>query len=347
MVRKPYRLESTYRKDGVLQHYIVRDVRTGGHKTKVKKYLGCGEQPSKEEFERFRILYAYDLELRAAKKVGKLGIAIYRTDYLSKEYIDAIEEIRYLYKRFTDSLTIDEISVYEKQFEIRYIQGTTALEGNTLSVEEAENLLNYGIIPQSKSLREINEVQNFRNVKTYRDSYKGKIDLDFIRKLHAIIMHDISRNAGQFRKTDDTVISGYDSSLCPSIEIENELTKIIDFYYKRLKENYHPYEEAVMFHYFFETIHPFSDGNGRVGREIFNFMLMKKGYPKLLFLGKDRDNYILALKNGNNDRFVEMISIFADIIINQRLAILRNRLKEYIEEPKKSGQTTLASFITP
>ena len=102
-----------------------------------------------------------------------------------------------------------------------------------------------------------------------------------------------------------------------------------------------------MFHYFFEVIHPFTNCNGRVGREIFNFMLSKERYPKLLFLGKDRDMlYIKALKKGNVEDYSSMVEIFADIIIHQRLDILRDRLKVYVEEPQSTGQLTLASFIT-
>ena len=148
MARKPYRLEGVYRKNRAIQWYIVRDVRVGKQRTKVKKYLCSGDPPSNEDFEKYRKIFAYDLELRAAKKAGKVGIDIYKSEFLSKDYIDAIEEIRYLYKRFTDFLTVDEIEIYEKQFEARYIQGTTAIEGNTFSIGETEDLLFYNIMPK-------------------------------------------------------------------------------------------------------------------------------------------------------------------------------------------------------
>lgn len=347
MARRPYRVEVDYPKKGSPRYFLVRDVRVGDRKTKVKRYLCSGNPPTHEDIERYRKIFSYDLELRAAKKAGKLGIDIFKSSYLPKNYIDAIEEIRYLYKRFTNSLTVNEIEVYEKQFEARYIQGTTAIEGNTFTVGETEDLLFYNIQPKSKkSMREINEIQNFKNVKVFRDSYKGKISLDFIRHLHAIIMFNIDPSAGQFRRSEVT-ISGCDLQVSPAIEIESELKEIIRIYYERVAQGYHPFEEAVMFHYFFEMIHPFTNGNGRVGREIFNFMLSKDKYPKLLFLGKDRDElYIQALKRGNAEDYTEMTATFAEIVIHQRLEILRTRLKAYIEEPMPTGQLTLASFIT-
>jgi Fic family protein len=102
-------------------------------------------------------------------------------------------------------------------------------------------------------------------------------------------------SAGAFRRTDLIGIEGCEIRLCPSIEIESELKNIIYHYYTRLDEGYHPFEEAILFHHDFEMIHPFSDGNGRVGREVLNFMLMREGYPKLL-LGYPREDYIQALE---------------------------------------------------
>ncbi|MCM2466481.1 Fic family protein [Methanoculleus oceani] len=348
MARRPYRVEVDYPKNKSPRYFLVRDVRVGNRKTKVKRYLCSGSTPpSLDDIEYYRKIYSYDLEIKAAKSAGKLGVGAYKTKYLSKDYVDAIEEIRYLYKRFTESLTVNELEQYEKYFEIQYIHGTTAIEGNTLSLGETEDLLLYGINPTSKKLREINEVQNFKNVKKYRDEYKGKVTVDFIKQLHALVMHNIDeQSAGTFRRADDIGIDGCNQLLCPSVEIKKELSKIISYYYKQIGEGYHPFEEAVMFHYFFEMIHPFSDGNGRVGREIFNYMLSKNNYPKLLFLGEVKEKFIRALKLGNNEKYVEMNEYFAEIIVIQRLDILRSRMKAYIDEPEKTGQLTLQSFIT-
>jgi Fic family protein len=91
-----------------------------------------------------------------------------------------------------------------------------------------------------------------------------------------------------------------------------------------------------MFHYDFELIHPFIDGNGRVGREIFNYMLKKCGYPRLLFLGEDRDIYIKSLKLSNEKRYAKMIEVFADLITKQRYHVLIERLKDVVIPPKKT-----------
>jgi Fic family protein len=102
--------------------------------------------------------------------------------------------------------------------------------------------------------------------------------------------------------------------MTPAILIRPEHAKLINRYYRQVEKRVHPFEAAVMFHYNFELIHPFTDRNGRVEREIFNFMLRRCGYPELLFLGHDRDTYINSLKLGNQKKYAEIIQIFADFI---------------------------------
>jgi hypothetical protein len=164
MGRKPYRVEINYPKNRKPQYYLVKDVKVSGKKGKIKKYLGL-KPPSAEEIEKYRREYAYDIELKAARKKAEFSCELYTPSYLFKNQIKTIEEIRWIYKTFNDLLTTNEIEAYEQSFEVNYIQGTTSIEGNTLSLKETYDLLIHGIPPKGKSLREINEIQNFRRVK--------------------------------------------------------------------------------------------------------------------------------------------------------------------------------------
>ncbi len=347
MARRPYRVEVVYPKKGKPTYYLVKDVSFRGKKRKAKKYIGSGKvAPTIEEIEEYREKYAYDMEIKAAQKRAELSNAFYKPYYISKDILYPIEEMRYVYKALMELLTTNEWEVYEKNFEIHYIHGTTAIEGNTLSDKESFDLLLYNIPPQDKTMREINEVQNFKNVIKYRNAYHGKVTLDFIKNLHAWIMSNIDyESAGVFRRSDDVGIVGCDLRITPAVEIENELKQIIDSYYKRLDENYHPFEQAVLFHHEFELIHPFADGNGRVGREIFNYMLMKEKYPKLLFLGKNRSQYVNGLKYGNDDNYEDMVKVFVDIIIDQRLNVLKENLKNAVKPLTKTGQMRITDFV--
>ena len=355
MARKPYRVEINYSKNKQKKYFLVKDIFYNNKKSKVRKYLGSGDiPPSYEEIELYR-KFAFDLELKAARAIGKLGETKFIFEFLTPEEIGQLEELKYLYKRFYQLLSENEVKVYEQNFELRYVGGTTKIEGNTLSLAEVKDILMEGILPQHKSHREINEIQNFINVKKYRDSHKKKVDLTFIKEIHALIMHNIdNENAGIFRRTDDFGIVGCDLALCPAIEIESGLEEILNYYYTRINTGYHPFEEAIMFHYFFEIIHPFSDGNGRVGRELLNYLLMRSKYPKLLFLGEGREEYLNALRLGNDENFKEMVSRFFDIIMRQRMDIITKNIEKMLQtlpdiddaRKRKSTQLSLSDFFT-
>jgi Fic family protein len=284
--------------------------------------------------------HAFELEVRAAEKRAELSSGFYKSKYLTPDVITNIEKIRHYHRTFMEALTPSEVAVYEEAFEINYIHGTTSIEGNTFSSNQAFDLLVNNITPNGKSLREINEVQNFKKVIVFREKYKGKVTLEFIKTLHSLIVNNIDiQSAGVFRRID-AGITGCELDVTPAILIKPELTNLIKTYYEQLDKNVHPFEAAVLFHYGFEMIHPFTDGNGRVGREIFNYMLKRCGYPRLLFLGRDRETYIQSLKLGNAGMYAEMINLFVDLIMKQQMNALIERLKE-VTMPIRKEQLTL------
>ena len=344
MAKRKYRVEVNYPKNKKPQYFLVKDVWYKGKKRKVKKYLGT-VLPSENDIERFSKEYSYEIELRVAHKKAEFSSVTYESDFIPLDLVIQIEEIRHIYKTFTELLTTNEIEVYERKFEVSYVQGTTSIEGNTFSLEEAYNLLVDGVSPNEKTLREINEIQNFRKVKYYRDKYKGKVTIDFIKMLHSLIMNNIDLDtAGIFRRIDDVAITGCEYNVTPSILIKDELEEIIEEYYQNIANAKFPFEQAVLFHYKLEMIHPFTDGNGRVGREILNYMIKKNEYPRLLFLGKDRDLYIKALQLGNKKNYADMVQIFVNLIISQRNEILRENLRKVVIPPRKTGQMRITEF---
>ncbi len=344
MAKNSYRMEVS-RSSGGPKYYLVKDVRVGRRKAKVRKYIGTRPLTEKERMDYSR-KYALELELRAVRKKAELAAPLFRADYLSEEEVRRIEEIKYMYSLFKSLMTVNEVREYEKNFEIHYIHGTTAIEGNTLSFEDANALYKEGRVPQGKSLREINEVQNFRKVVKYRNSHRGPVTLSFIKGLHALIMDNIDvESAGVFRRSDDIMIVGRSERVCPHIFIEEELKTALTEYYEAIKEKKHPFEQAVLFYHRFEAIHPFTDGNGRVGREVLNYMLVSAGFPRLLFLGgKERERYIDSLNMGDEERYREMVRAFADLLFRQRTEkMIENAIKDMLEGRK--GQLRIFDFM--
>jgi Fic family protein len=325
-------------------YYLVKDVKINGEKIKIQKYLGR-TKPTEEELQHLTQKYAYEIENKAIQKKATLTSKKLKTKYLDQKTVETLELIRYFHKKFKQLLTANEVAIYEQNFETNYVHGTTAIEGNTLTKQQTYDLLVNELLPHNKKLREINEIQNFIKVKQYRDQYTERVNLKFIQTLHSLIMNNIDyQTAGSFRRIDALMISGCDLALTPAELVAEELTTTINDYYTAIDKGHCPFEEAVLFHYRFEIIHPFTDGNGRVGRELLNYLLHRNGYPKMLILNSDRTNYIQMLKLGDEEKYQEMVIKFAQLIISQRLEALMNNLAKVITPPK-TGQLRIHDFF--
>jgi len=102
--------------------------------------------------------------------------------YLAENHVKELERFRFYYQYFKDP---DE----EIQF-VRYVHGTTAIEGDTITLRQAEELLEHGITPAGKILREIYEIINFKKLREFLSNYKD-VSERLIKKMHAIIMGNI------------------------------------------------------------------------------------------------------------------------------------------------------------
>jgi Fic family protein len=109
--------------------------------------------------------------------------------------------------------------------------------------------------------------------------------------------------------------------LVPAAFIEEELYTLL-LWFSKEKDQLHPVELAARFHVRFEQIHPFTDGNGRVGREIFNLMVTRSGYPPLNFNVMRRDEYLDGLEKAQHGDY----GLFFEYIIENYLEQMRKRL---------------------
>ncbi|MCG2720024.1 MAG: Fic family protein [Nanoarchaeota archaeon] len=94
------------------------------------------------------------------------------------------------------------------------------------------------------------------------------------------------------------------------------LKKMIKFYYE-FKNKLHPFVIACLIHAKFEEIHPFEDGNGRTGRAIMNWILMKGKYPKIYIPVKQLEKYYKALDLHNEKKIKEYCNKMFEIIVEQ------------------------------
>ena len=204
-------------------------------------------------------------------------------------------------------------SIYNR-FLVALTYNSDAIEGSTLTEEDTRKVIIKGEVLSSKSQKEQQEAINHKIALEFVFSAvkRGfKIDREFILDLHRILMHGVSRDAGRIRKKN-VAIKGLQKKL-PHYQFVPRLFKEFTLDVNKYEGNV--IKKIAVNHYEFEEMHPFSDGNGRVGRLIAIAQLLSKGYPPCVIQSKDRDRYYRAMQLGDIHRFNYMAQFLSESIL--------------------------------
>lgn len=202
-----------------------------------------------------------------------------------------------------------EITRKINEWKMKYIYNTDKIEGNALSMEEVRSILSIGAESIMKEKKEVLETVNSRTALDNIFDTSNVLNIDFIKKLHLATQIGIDSNAGNF-KIEEVVVTDNNYELIDRttpIKFTVERMNILTEWYARNKNKLHPLVLASIFHNQFVYIHPFHDGNGRVARLLFNFILIKHGYFPIIFYNDDKHryyNYLRSAKNGEIKSFV-------------------------------------------
>ncbi|MBI2084863.1 MAG: Fic family protein [Candidatus Aenigmarchaeota archaeon] len=185
-------------------------------------------------------------------------------------------------------------SAKEKELEeiaIAFTYNTNAIEGSTITLEEAREIIHNKVAP-NKSLKDIRETESHAKVFFDMLNKKEKISNGLLLRWHKEIFGETKPDiAGKFRNYLVRVGNYIAPDWQDVVKLMNELVKFAE-----VKLN--PVELAARAHYRFEKIHPFGDGNGRIGRLIMNRILWHSGYPMIIIEYKKRKFYYKALQKG-------------------------------------------------
>lgn len=291
------------------EYYYLRASEKKGKKTVVKDIAYLGKDISKLK-ENLGKLPKYKNEIRKAYR--KLNLFIESNYYVDKakkqklkkdeflaEMINEIEGCKMHFNNSfdkTDKKTKEEIL---KNFIIEFSFNSSSIEGNTINLNEAKNLLQEGITPKDKTLREIYDLQNSEKVflQILKEVKEREITHELIIEIHDKLLENIDLRKG-YRASDIRVIrSNFEATPAPYVKTDMDL--LLKWYNKN-KEKIHPFVLACIFHHKFEKIHPFMDGNGRTGRMLLNFILLKNNYPPMILYKKSREEYLDSMRQADN-----------------------------------------------
>jgi Fic family protein len=311
-------------------YYYLRASERKGKKMIVKDiaYLGNSIEEARKSLEKkeykekirktYKTIHNFIESNHWLEKAQKLKL---KKDIFLAGKLEEIEACKLHYNsvfKKSDETTKREIL---KNFVIEFAFNTTSIEGNTINLEQARNLLEEGLTPKNKTLREIYDLQNTEKVFFELINLKEEISHELIIKIHDNLMENIDARKG-YRRTDMRVLrSNFDATPAPYIKTDMDLLLKL---YNENKTKLHPLTLAVIFHHKFEKIHPFMDGNGRTGRMLLNYILLKNNYPLLIVHKKTRTDYLEVLrkadKSGLNkteqEDYFTLVQFVSDELIN-------------------------------
>lgn len=190
----------------------------------------------------------------------------------------------------------------EKELEsiaVAFTYNTNAIEGSKITLPETMNLLRNGIAP-NKPVRDVKETENHRKV--FLEMLKEKVPVSdaLILKWHRGLFVDTKPNiAGRFRNYGVSIGAYLAPGWWDVPKLMRSLVKLSN------DRGMNPVELAARVHYRFEKIHPFGDGNGRIGRLLMNYVLWRRGYPMLIIEYSKRGAYYRALST--EEKFVRYL----------------------------------------
>lgn len=208
------------------------------------------------------------------------------------------EKLVKLKKEF-DKLKADKESLLDMIFETELpesVYNSNAIENSTLTISETEKILMELEVSRDVSVREVFEAKNLARVFEYiRTKLKTlEINKNLMLLLHDMLIKTIDENiAGRFRKTGEYV--RVNTHIAPAPEqVESMLDQTLLEYTGEVSEFI--VDKIALFHLDFENIHPFNDGNGRIGRVLINLQLMQFGLPPVIIRDKEKTDYYASFK---------------------------------------------------
>ncbi len=276
--------------------YLVKSVRLPDGKVKnLYKFLG-GKKPKK-------IPQAKDYFQKKEEEANcNWAVKKYSRDkIINDSEIRKIEAMRLGYKNILRKLTEKQRKDLFDRFTLNFTYESNAIEGNSLTLKDVAIVIFENAAIRGKSLREIYETRNSRQAVDLLLRKKLSISHESIIKIQKILVKDVDTAIGY--KKIPNFIMGRNVETTPPEKVHEEMENLIKWYnYNR--EKTHPLVLASVFHGRFEKIHPFEDGNGRVGRFLINAILINAGYPPLIIRRTVRTAYMSCLSafdNGHQD----------------------------------------------
>ncbi|MEK9166892.1 MAG: Fic family protein [Patescibacteria group bacterium] len=262
-----------------------------------------------------------DPRVEAADKINKLYKKITGEEGISAEAIRLKTEMllsRMKNQKNIPGLILSRVDIFQ-QFMLSLTYNSNKIEGSSLSESETATLLFHNRALVDKSLIEQLEVKNHQTALNFVfKNFKDDITEDWILKVHSMLMNGIREDSGSYRNHGVRIVGSFvpTANYLKIPDLMKELIKKIQ------KTKCGPVQHSAVTHALFEKMHPFSDGNGRVGRLIMTAMLLRKNFPPALIREEKRQLYYTYLSRAQLEGDYSLLEDFLLDAIDESLGII-------------------------
>jgi Fic family protein len=294
------------------------------------KSLGPVETSSEESIRKKEAEFLTLMEQREASERFKYWKKkTHDVKAFDDKVVEEIESTRARLYRAKRELGTVAQGALDTAFLIDFIYNSNKLEGSRVPRKEVERLITEGD-------KKANEVNATRKAKDYIDK-KFTFTIKSLQKAQEILLFDEPSKQG-IRKTP--IIVGNDASVSNPSEIRRDLQKLFKWYQKESVKLYPP-ERAFEFYFRFEKIHPFQDGNGRIGRLVMNKILKDSKYHPIIVWNKNRKAHFGAFERASGG-YRTAIHQFMITMMLQTYTIYLKKI-----EPAKTFSELVSHFLSP
>lgn len=243
-----------------------------------------------------------------------------------------------------------DANYYREYSEVLFSTHSCAIEGNSFTLDDSKTLKELGLgmpVPEGRKLYECIEMADHFNAYEYvMDNLKHPLDEMFMKEVNRrLVEHTLSYRApdavaGEYTNTDmaagDTVFGEHETLIArvPKLLAATELTIQKA---ENGEEAPHPLIIAARFHGYYEYLHPFRDGNGRTGRLLSNYILLRLGHPLLTIHIEERQQYINALRlirtEGTDEHLIDFF-----------ISIATRHMEEIIQQKQQNSRPKMFLF---
>lgn len=210
-------------------------------------------------------------------------------------------------------------SDYLEDLLVRFAHYSSGIEGNTITLPETVTILLFRTLPKGSgaTIKEFYEIENHKRAFEYmlnQLEQDSPLTTSLIKNLHYYLTDRLQNDSGEYKTNPNTILGANFETTSPhhTPSLMNQLVDNLTYQLKNSDTEKDKLEAVIKSHIKFERIHPFSDGNGRTGRLLMNYVLLKESLPPFVIEKDSKAEYIQLLSSEDITGLINFCSSFQE-----------------------------------